>query len=173
MKKVYLCSALVLSLFACNSTKTNSENSSSTTKKADTENPTDSMKIMIPDNSCYAAVISDVDGALLKLEVFPNVVTGILKYNFAEKDSNEGTLEGKLVGDKIFADYTFKSEGKTSVREVAFLIQGKKITEGYGEMIESNGKMVFKDKKQINYKDGTTFSTIDCVENDEKFRLKN
>lgn len=161
MKKVYLSSILALTFLSCNNSK-----------KLNSDNSTDTVKIMIPDNSCYAAVISDNDGALLKLEVFPNVVTGILKYNFAEKDSNEGTIEGKIVGDKIYADYTFLSEGTTSVREVAFLVDGNKIIEGSGEMVESNGKMIFKDKKKITYKNGITFSTIDCVENDEKFRLK-
>lgn len=160
MRKVVLYSALMFSIFSCSSNKMSSEKSE------------DTMKIMIPDNSCYAAVISDNDGALLKLEVFPNVVTGVLKYNFAEKDSNEGTIEGKLVGDKIFAEYTFSSEGTTSVREVAFWVNGNKIVEGFGEMEEVDGKMIFKDRKKISYKNGITYSSIDCVENDEKFRLK-
>lgn len=125
---------------------------------------------MIPENSCFVSVIKQ-DTVWLKIEFFPNVVTGILKYNFWEKDDNAGTVEGKLMGNKIFADYTYTAEGKTTVREVAFLLDGNTVTEGFGDMKEENGKMIFKDKDKINFSGGLVFTGIDCVENDNKFRI--
>lgn len=125
---------------------------------------------MIPKSGCYAS-FSGKDTILLKTEVFPNVVTGILKYQVWEKDKNEGTIEGKLSGDTLFANYTFTSEGQTSVREVAFLFNDHQAIEGFGDMEEQNGKMVFTDKSRINFSKGTKLSPIDCVENDSLFRL--
>ena len=125
---------------------------------------------MIPKSGCYAS-FSGKDTILLKIEVFPNVVTGILKYQVWEKDKNEGTIEGKLSGDTLFANYTFTSEGQTSVREVAFLLNNHQAIEGFGDMEEKNRKMIFTDKSQINFSKGAKLSPIDCAENDSLFRL--
>lgn len=127
-------------------------------------------KVMIPQSSCFAS-FSGKDTILLKLEVFPNVVTGVLKYQIWEKDKNEGTIDGKLEGNQVIAEYSFSSEGKTSIREVAFLIDGDTVTEGFGEMTENNGKMVFKNRASIDFTKGIRLTKIDCVENDSKFRL--
>lgn len=128
------------------------------------------MKIMVPESGCYAS-FSGKDTILLKIEVFPNVVTGILKYHIWEKDKNEGTIEGKFAGDTLFANYTFSAEGQTSVREVAFLINGDQAIEGHGDMEEKNGKMVFTDKAGIDFSKGTRLTPIDCARNDVLFRL--
>lgn len=132
--------------------------------------PEKDMKIMVPESGCYAS-FSGKDTILLKIEVFPNVVNGILKYHIREKDKNEGTIEGKFAGDTLFADYTFSSEGKTSVREVAFLVNDGQAIEGYGNMEEKNGKMVFTDKAGIDFSEGTRLVLVDCAGNDSLFRL--
>lgn len=160
MKNLILAFAIGLFLFSCTS------NNSKTASNHAEEHAT----IMIPETSCYAYV-SNKDTFLLKLEVFPNVVTGVLKYNFFEKDKSQGTIDGKLVGDTIFADYTFTSEGTESIREVAFLLTGNNVTEGFGEMTEQNRKMIFKDPENINFTNGIQFNPVDCVENDIKFQL--
>lgn len=161
MKNILLIIGLGLLAFSCNSTK--QANQRKTT--------TDSLKIMIPKSNCFNSVIGK-DTIWLKLEVFPNVVTGILKYEFSEKDNNIGTIEGKLEGNKIFADYTFISEGKESVRSVAFLLNGDTVIEGFGEMIEVDGKLTFKNKDEIDFSKGIEFNPIDCVEYHDKFSIK-
>ena len=79
-------------------------------------------KVMVPISGCYS-FIKHKDTVLLKMDQFPNVVTGILSYHFYEKDSNNGDIDGTLHGDTLIADYKFMSEGKPSVRQVAFLLQ--------------------------------------------------
>lgn len=159
MRNTFLVTLLMLLAVSCNN-NTNNKN----TETADSD-----MKIMIPESGCYGS-FSGSDTVLLKIEVFPTVVTGLLKYQLQEKDKNEGTIEGKLYGDTLIADYTFFSEGKSSVREVAFLIQGDQATEGYGNMAETNGKMVFTDKSAIDFSKGIKLNPIDCVTNDSLFR---
>jgi len=108
---------------------------------------------MIPTQTCYIGSIGK-DTIVLKTERFPNVVTGILEYKFYEKDQSKGEFDGKMNGDTLIAEYTFSSEGTKSVRQVAFLLQGELALEGFGEMEERNGKMVFKDINEIKF-DGT------------------
>ncbi|WP_143019702.1 hypothetical protein [Niabella drilacis] len=119
--------------------------------------------VMIPAATCYTSQ-SGRDTFFLKTEVFPNVVTGTLSYHFYEKDKNQGTIEGRLSGDTLIADYTFVSEGKSSLREVAFLLGDSTATEGYGPMEEKNGKLAFKNRDSISFTGGRLHKTS-CIEN--------
>lgn len=135
---------LLLLAFACNNEPKQTPTSGTDTTKAD------EMKIMIPAQSCYVGSTGK-DSIFLKTERFPNVVTGKLEYRFYEKDQSAGELDGKLFGDTLIADYTFVSEGIKSVRQVIFLLQNDLAIEGYGEMEEKDGKMVFKNIKEIRF----------------------
>ena len=119
-------------------------------------------KVMVPISGCYS-FIKRKDTVLLKMDQFPNVVTGILSYHFHEKDNNNGDIDGKLHGDTLIADYKFMSEGKPSVRQVAFLLQDSSATEGYGPQEEKEGKMVFKNLKEIDFKKGIKLKKIQCA----------
>ncbi|WP_300596579.1 hypothetical protein [Niabella sp.] len=117
--------------------------------------------IMIPAGGCYAGQ-SGRDSFFLKAEVFPNVVTGTLSYHFYEKDKNQGTIEGRLNGDTLIADYTFVSEGKSSVRQVAFLLKDSTATEGHGAMEEKEGKLLFRNKDSILFNEGIQLHKVPC-----------
>ncbi|ODS73991.1 MAG: hypothetical protein ABS46_19795 [Cytophagaceae bacterium SCN 52-12] len=121
------------------------------------------MTIQIPKTGCYVN-ISARDTVRLKVETFPNVVTGTLRYNFYEKDKNTGEIEGRLMGDTLLADYTFMSEGKRSTRQVIFLVRDSIAIEGYGVMEEKEGKMVFKDIREIDFSEGMKLVKVSCVE---------
>ena len=153
MYKLYLILVAVISFTAC---KTGKEDKSETVP--DTSG---SMTIQIPDMTCYASMHGK-DTVFLKLEKFPSVVTGILEYKLYEKDANEGELDGKLFGDTLIADYKFKSEGRESIRQVAFLIKENAVKEGYGDMEEKNGKMVFKNTGSLNFNEGLQLNEIAC-----------
>lgn len=126
----------------------------------DTTKPVEN-KVMIPASTCYSS-ITGKDTVLLKVETFPNVVTGKLTYKLYEKDSNSGNFNGVMKGDTLIADYTFLSEGKSSVRQVAFIIKNNTATEGYGNMEEKAGKMVFKNIQNLTFAKGLKLSKIEC-----------
>lgn len=111
--------------------------------------------------NCYA-YIKNKDTVSLSLVKAGNAVTGMLDYNFYEKDKNTGTIAGLIRGDTILADYTFNAEGSSSVREVAFLKKGDQLVEGYGDMKEKEGKTVFTDVKTIKFGGVITLSTMPC-----------
>ena len=146
----------VFILIACNN---RSKQSTESEINSDTSNS--AIKIQIPNVYCYLHV-ADKDMIYLKMEKFPNVITGTLAYKFHEKDKNNGDIDGILKGDTLIADYTFMSEGKSSARQVIFLIQDSVATEGYGAMEEKNGKMVFKDLSNIDFSKGTRLTRITC-----------
>lgn len=90
--------------------------------------------------------------------------SGDLTYNLFEKDKNTGKVSGKMNGDTLLLDYTFNSEGTTSVRQVAFLKKGNQLIEGYGAAEEKDGKMVFKAIQNLDFSaNGITLTKTDCL----------
>jgi hypothetical protein len=114
---------------------------------------------------CYQAVI-EKDTITLTVAINDvNQFEGELDYSYYQKDKSFGTLLGNVKGDTIFADYTFQSEGKTSVRELVFLKKDSNtIVEGHGEVLEANGKMMIKDKSKIKFDSNVVYNKIDCKE---------
>lgn len=160
MKNFLIFTGLFLGLISCN-TKQN---------RADQKNIQEKEKAVIQQNECFAS-FSQQDSIWLKLDFSENMASGILIYHFFEKDSNKGSLQGVLKGDTLVADYTFQSEGKTSVREVAFLIKKDSVVEGFGNMEEHNKKQRFKNNVEIDFSKGIIFKKIDCVAKDSIFRV--
>jgi len=114
-------------------------------------NAADKEKATLPATpTCYAAV-SGNDTIRLQLITTDSLATGKLEYKLFEKDRNQGTIQGHFVGDTLFAAYTFQSEGVQSVREVAFLRQGNKLVEGFGEVAEKDGIMLFTNRGQLQF----------------------
>ncbi len=68
-------------------------------------------------------------------------ITGKLAYQFYEKDQSSGTISGTFIGDTLFVDYKFKSEGLSSVREAVFLKKGD-------SLIPGTGAVAFKDNRE-------------------------
>ena len=112
---------------------------------------------------CYA-YINNNDTIWMHLNTEGETVNGKLAYKFFEKDKSQGTLEGEMQGDTLFANYRFMSEGMTSEREVAFLKQGDTFVEGYGDVEEQNGRMVLKNKGSLNFNSNTVLRKVACDE---------
>lgn len=153
MKLKTLLFALPVVLFSCNDQPAPTPET--------TVDTTSKMEIMVPAQTCYLGTIAK-DSVFLKTEKFPNVVIGTLEYKNFEKDSSKGELEGKMNGDTLIAHYKFSSEGTTSVSQVAFLIKGDIVVEGFGEMEEKDGAMVFKNLSDIKFDTTLILNKINC-----------
>jgi hypothetical protein len=99
---------------------------------------------------CFAHT-SATDTIRLSLQTTQPTVTGQLVYRYFEKDRNQGTIQGVMHGDTLLADYTFQSEGTTSVRQVAFLRRDIGFIEGFGPVAERQGKTVFTQPRTLQY----------------------
>lgn len=111
--------------------------------------------------TCYEYA-KDSSKVSLNIVLANDVVTGDLLFDYYEKDKNSGTIEGKMKGDTLFADYSFMSEGIHSVREIVFLRNGNDWVEGYGEVEELNGKFVFKTNATLTFNSNIVLQKIPC-----------
>ncbi|MDQ7947515.1 MAG: hypothetical protein REI78_13675 [Pedobacter sp.] len=154
MKKYFLSLfGMIGVLMACNSSQDNGEMTDSTT--IDTSIISSSQQI------CYA-YIKDKDTVKLTMMSSGEITTGELSYALYEKDKNKGIFEGELHGDTLLAEYTFNAEGKESVRQVAFLKKGNQLFEGYGDVEEKNGKILFKNTKNLKFGESIVLNKTDC-----------
>lgn len=112
---------------------------------------------------CYQMTLKQ-DTATFKLLISDTIVTGDLRYDWHEKDGNTGTIKGVLKENMIYADYIFRSEGMTSVREVVFKISGDTLWQAFGELKEKNGKIVFINKSGLQYNKDIPFIKLDCTD---------
>lgn len=111
--------------------------------------------------NCYRYV-NNKDTVTLRTIVADELISGTLVYNFYEKDKNSGTIRGSMKDDLLIADYSFMSEGISSVRQVAFKKIDGTFIEGYGEPQESNGKITFKNIDSLNFNNSVLLSEVDC-----------
>lgn len=111
--------------------------------------------------ACYS-YINNKDTILLKTNLIKDSARGNLMYNLFEKDKNSGTLKGVIKGDLLIADYTFMSEGISSVRQVVFKKAGNKFIEGFGEVEDKGGRMVFKNPGSLNFDHSIVLGEVNC-----------
>nr|WP_315257035.1 hypothetical protein [uncultured Flavobacterium sp.] len=108
---------------------------------------------------CY---VFDDGKNIVSLEITENgeEIKGNLTYALFEKDKNSGKFTGKLKEGILIADYTFLSEGKESIRQVAFKTEGDKLIEGYGEL--NTEGTAFKDISNIQFTSTMPLTKTDC-----------
>lgn len=152
-KKLFSLAVAAGILFSCNSSHNSNTSEESTTANTSVNH--------LSGAYCYRYV-KNKDSITLQISIAGTNVTGKLKYNLYEKDANNGTISGTLKNDTLIADYTFTSEGKQSVRQVAFLLTDSSAKEGYGEMEEKNNKMVFINPAHISFNNPVVLLKEDC-----------
>jgi hypothetical protein len=96
----------------------------------------------------------------IKLQLIKKKASGTIEYALAEKDKNTGTFEGTFENNILIADYTFQSEGKESVRQVAFQLQDDQLVEGYGEVTADGTK--FLDVSKIKFNSTMPLTKTNC-----------
>lgn len=157
MKKVVAIAALLLTVLVSCKKATDTE-----PIQIEPKAPKEAEIVEPAGDQCYA---SSTDGNVIEMSFNVNShqeVNGKLSYNLTGKDKNEGTLIGNMKGDTLIADYTFSSEGVSSVREVAFLQKDGTLIEGFGDVISTNDKVTFKDKSKLKFDAKNTLTKVDC-----------
>lgn len=149
----------ILLLMACGNTLDNASTTGETPHAGSNDTIVTTKPVML--TGCYQMTMKN-DSAWLNLAVNDTVVTGDLKYNLYEKDSNIGSITGVVRDSMIYADYTFQSEGMTSVREVIFKISGDTLIQAFGDLSEKNGKIVFVNKNELQYINTSPFIKGSC-----------
>ena len=78
------------------------------------------------------------------------------------KDKNDGTIMGSMHGDTLIAHYKFMSEGKQSVRQIAFLRRGNAFVEGYGDMEQKGDSMIFSRSDSLSFNGTIVLEQVPC-----------
>lgn len=156
-----LSTLMIILVLSCTSNKKDEQHEDSTSISAIDTTLTPAVPVAQKVTECYN-YIKNRDTATLKINMENEELTGNLSYKLFEKDSNNGTIAGEIKGDTIIAEYIFDSEGLRSIREIVLLKKDDKLYEGYGDVEEINGKMVFKDRSKLNFGDAVVFSKTDC-----------
>ena len=110
---------------------------------------------------CYR-FLGAKDSTYLQLSEVYGTMTGLLLYKNAKKDETLGTLQGRMSGDLLIADYSYKFEGKSSTRQVVFKKKGEDYVEGQGDASTVNGKTVFKDVNSLKFNDAAALKKVPC-----------
>ncbi|MBG9374800.1 hypothetical protein I5907_01025 [Panacibacter sp. DH6] len=169
MKKVLLF-LMVATVMACNNgdrqtsaheDSTSLVNEPAGTSAANNNNADTSTtnNITLPGQVCFRSVVQR-DTVYIKLNIKDTLVFGELEYNMYEKDDNKGKFKGLLVNNILTANYTFRSEGTLSARQVMFKLDGETLTEGFGEMVEKDNRFVFKNPSEVQFTQ--VYKRIDC-----------
>ncbi|MGB8190707.1 MAG: hypothetical protein WCF67_02255 [Chitinophagaceae bacterium] len=149
----------------CTACSDQAKSTEETTKKAKDTVVDDShiATTPIPLDGCYRMVINR-DTANLRLNVVDSLVSGHLSYHWAEKDHNDGSVKGIVRNNLVILDYTFRSGGMMSVRQVVFKMAGTALVEGYGDLNTSSDTVRFKNINGLDYQTAHPFIKIPCIE---------
>jgi hypothetical protein len=154
MKKILVTAFIALSMLNCK----NKEQKTETTNT----NPQEviAKKTTALNLGCY---VFDDGKNIVSLEITENgeEIKGNLTYALSEKDKNSGKFTGKFKEGILIADYTFQSEEKESIRQVAFKAEGDKLIEGYGEI--NNEDTAFKDISNIEFTSTMPLTKTECT----------
>ncbi|WPO77344.1 MULTISPECIES: hypothetical protein [Flavobacterium] len=157
MKRVLAITTLVLTVLISCKKATDTE-----PVQIEPKAPKDAELVEPAGDQCYA---SRQNGNVVLISFNVNShqeVNGKLSYNLTGKDKNDGTLVGNMKGDTLIGDYTFLSEGVSSVREVVFLQKDGALIEGYGDVVSTNDRVTFKDKSKLKFDAKNTLTKVDC-----------
>lgn len=80
--------------------------------------------------------------------------------NGGNVDGANGDLKGTRVGDTLKLDLTYTIEGYTQTDEAIYLLQGDKLMEKQGEMIQKGDKFVIKNPAKATF--SKTYSKVNC-----------
>lgn len=161
MKSIFFFTLLSGCIFlACNSKRSEQTDSTKNTPPAEVANNQTPAPVA-NDPACFR-YFGNKDTVYLQLSELYGTMTGMLLYKNYQKDKNLGTLQGKMMGDVLLAEYTFKSEGMMSTRQVAFKKKGDDYIEGFGDVKDVNGKVTFKDPTALKYDESRVFVKVPC-----------
>lgn len=144
--------AATLFLFSCN----DEGNEANENKNTGSATPSSSNA-----KNCYR-FINNRDTVTLNTVEENGTISGFLSYSYFEKDKSSGPILGKMHGDLLIADYKFESEGTKSVRQVAFKKSGDTFLEGYGDMVERDGKTYLINFDSLDFSHSNPLKKIKC-----------
>ena len=101
-----------------------------------------------------------VDTLSIKLDVLGELANGTYNWHPQEKDRKSGSFTGTLENGTVTALLTYTAEGITAKEEVLFKLETGGLRVGTGQLVQSEGVWLFKDKSQVSY--GNPLREVPC-----------
>lgn len=115
--------------------------------------------------TCYQYVYNGKDKHSCQIETRATLnpfVSGYFDWAPFEKDGAHGILKnGVIENDMLTADYVYMIEGSVQAEEVYFKMEGDKLIQMRGELVDKKGKLVAKDKTKL--KPDIVMTKVDCA----------
>ena len=161
--RTFLITGILIWCASCNDNTGNKPESAAQDDKKDTlVNDTPVIVSHVPLDGCYR-MVAKMDTINMRVNVIDSFVTGELSYHLYAKDRNEGSIKGVVRDSLIIAQYTFRSEGMLSVRQVAFKVSGSSLVEGYGDLNPKGDTMRFKDVSKLTFNHDRPLNKVPCT----------
>jgi hypothetical protein len=93
------------------------------------------------------------------------LVSGRLSYKNHQKDSSSGAFLGIFRDNILLGDYSFVSEGSSSIRQLIFKKTGNNLVQGFGPTTTAGDREVFVNTNDIVFDTNATYSSsndTDC-----------
>lgn len=103
---------------------------------------------------------STPDSLYIRLDLLGELANGVYNWLPGEKDSKTGSFTGSFENGIVTALYTYTAEGMTAKEEVLFQLEGNGLRIGTGELVESEGVWLFKDRSLAVY--GNPLPEVPC-----------
>lgn len=113
-------------------------------------NPAPKPAAVTPETRCYAQR-SGENLSALQLTIQGDSVSGYIAQEMAGGNGARGSFSGKMNGNLLTVDYIFALNGEVQTHEVRFKIEGNQLFQGAGTMILENGKMILRDKDNLQW----------------------
>ena len=102
-----------------------------------------------------------VDSLYIRLDIFGELANGVYNWLPGEKDSKTGSFMGTLENGIVTALYKYDAEGMYAKEEVLFTVESGGLRIGTGELVESEGVWLFKDKSRAEF--GELIPEVPCM----------
>jgi hypothetical protein len=89
-------------------------------------------------------------------------IQGIMEFSSPGLGEQRGIFEGRLYGDTLMGTLDLSTDYLTIAREVSFLLSEEGLKEGKGEMVQGEGRMVFRDKRALKYEGEMVLVPAQC-----------
>lgn len=91
------------------------------------------------------------DSAYLNINVKDTTINGVLEYNWNLRNDDTGTVVGVYRDSLLYVNYSFESEGITSVKEVIFKYRQGQLFQAFGELDQRNDTVIFRDRGLLQF----------------------
>ena len=166
MHRIFISSIIMVAIGCTGTEKKVSENTAQATSDSTGLAPVPFKDTSV--HGCYMQVLKR-DTFIANLQQQENLVYGTMSFNNYEKDKSSGTVSGSIKGDILKLNYTFASEGTTSVMELYFKYKDGNLIQGIGDMNTKGDTAYFVNPAQITYTDAE-FKKIPCQDLPAKYQ---